>query len=421
MDLKSIVETLLSFAFHYPLFMSYVWIIAGSYYYFRREYGESHDLPLLPEYPPLSILVPCHNEQDNLIETIGQLMKQTYPNFDVIAINDCSTDKTGEMLDELTEKYPNLRVVHLATNQGKAMGLRMGALVSNSDYLLCIDGDALLDPGVATWMMSHLVSSPRVGAVTGNPRIRNRSTLLGKLQVGEFSSIIGLIKRAQRIYGRVFTLSGVIGCFRKSALHRIDYWNTDMITEDIDVSWRLQLDHWDIRYEPNALCWILMPETIKGLWKQRLRWSQGGAEVILRYFKRMFNWRARYMWPVYLEYLISVIWSYCMLLIFILWFLKFFIEIEAIKNIEISMIIPGQSGILLGVTCLLQFMVSLMIDSHYERGLVRYIFFLIWYPLAYWLLNMTTCVVAFPKAIFKKKGRAVWTSPDRGIGSVKPP
>jgi len=213
----------------------------------------------------------------------------------------------------------------------------------------------------------------------------------------------------------------VIGCFRKSALHRIDYWNTDMITEDIDVSWRLQLDHWDIRYEPNALCWILMPETIKGLWKQRLRWSQGGAEVILRYFKRMFKWRARYMWPVYLEYLISVIWSYCMLLVFILWFLKFIMDIESIRDIEISLIIPGESGILLGVTCLLQFMVSLMIDSHYERGLIRYIFFLVWYPLAYWLLNMTTCVVAFPKAIFKKKGRAVWTSPDRGIGSIKPP
>ena len=107
-------------------------------------------------------------------------------------------------------------------------------------------------------LVKHLHESVRVGAVTGNPRIRNRSTLLGKLQVGEFSSIIGMIKRAQRIYGRVFTVSGVVVAFRKSALQRIGYWNCDMATEDIDVSWRLQLDHWDVRYEPNALCWILM-------------------------------------------------------------------------------------------------------------------------------------------------------------------
>jgi biofilm PGA synthesis N-glycosyltransferase PgaC len=145
------------------------------------------------------------------------------------------------------------------------MGLRMAALAANSDFLICIDGDALLDRYATRWLMWHLVTGPRVGAVTGNPRIRNRSTLLGRLQVGEFSSIIGLIKRAQRIYGRIFTVSGVIAGFpRIAALHGVGYWNTDMVTEDIDVSWRLQMDFWDIRYEPNALCWILMPETLCG-------------------------------------------------------------------------------------------------------------------------------------------------------------
>ncbi len=52
-----------------------------------------------------------------------------------------------------------------------------------------------------------------------------------------------------------------------------------MITEDIDISWKLQLKHWSVFFEPRGLCWILMPETLRGLWKQRLRWAQGGAEV----------------------------------------------------------------------------------------------------------------------------------------------
>lgn len=184
----------------------------------------------------------------------------------MIAINDGSRDDTGARLDVLAARHPRLRVIHLDRNLGKANALRMGALASRSEYLICIDGDAMLEEFAMHWMIWHLSSGPRVGAVTGNPRIRNRSTLLGRLQVAEFSSIIGMIKRAQRVYGRIFTVSGVIAGFRRTALHRIGYWADDMMTEDIDISWRLQLDHWDIRYEPNALCFILMPETLKGLW-----------------------------------------------------------------------------------------------------------------------------------------------------------
>ncbi|MFW1707815.1 glycosyltransferase family 2 protein, partial [Acinetobacter baumannii] len=91
---------------------------------------------------------------------------------------------------------------------GKAMGLQAGSLMTDAEFLLGIDGDALLDPHAAQWMVRHFLQNPTVAAVTGNPRIRTRSTLLGRLQVGEFSSIVGMIKRAQRTFGRLFTVSG---------------------------------------------------------------------------------------------------------------------------------------------------------------------------------------------------------------------
>ncbi|TKV04303.1 poly-beta-1,6 N-acetyl-D-glucosamine synthase, partial [Citrobacter sp. TBCS-14] len=69
------------------------------------------------------------------------------------------------------------------------------------------DGDALLDRDAVAYIVAPLIQFPRVGAVTGNPRIRTRSTLIGRVQVGEFSSIIGLIKRTQRVYGQIFTVS----------------------------------------------------------------------------------------------------------------------------------------------------------------------------------------------------------------------
>src|SRR6202167_4562808 len=406
----------LDFAFYYPLTMAWFWIFGALNYYLRRERKGALRVnpPVLADCPKVTLVVPCHNEGDNVRETVGYLAEQDYPDFEIIAINDGSRDNTGEILEELTLVYPQLRVLHLRQNQGKAMGLRMAALASNSEFLICIDGDALLDPYATHWLMWHLLSGERVGAVTGNPRIRNRSSLLGRLQVGEFSSIIGLIKRAQRSAGRIFTVSGVIAAFRRTALHQVGYWSTDMVTEDIDVSWRLQLDHWDIRYEPNALCWILMPETLKGLWKQRLRWAQGGAEGSRRYWKNLFVWRKRRMWPVIAEYILSVIWSYVMLIVLVFGTLGLFIPLPS------WLLMPGPFptwyGAMLGATCIVQFSISMIIDRRYEERVGRQFFWIIWYPLAYWLIGMLTTVVAFPKALSKRKGtRAVWESPDRGI------
>ena len=298
LSLLQISDFYFGFAFFYPLFMAWIWIVGGIWFYLKHEFKQP-ELPKPSEHA-CSIIIPCFNEEGQIRETIKFAMQSQYPDFEVIAVNDGSQDKTAEILDRLLQQYPQLRVVHLAENQGKAYALRAGAMVSQNEYLVCIDGDALLHPHAVLWMMHHLTRFPRIGAVTGNPRIVNRSSILGKIQVGEFSSIIGLIKRAQRTYGRIFTVSGAIAGFRKTALDRIGYWRDDMITEDIYVSWRLQFDHWDLQYVPKALCYIYMPETLKGLWKQRLRWSQGGIEVLGAYFHKLFK---REMNQTFLEYM----------------------------------------------------------------------------------------------------------------------
>lgn len=415
--LAKILGWLQGFLYYYPMFMSYLWMIGALYYALRWERGRDNrveNVPVLTEYPPVSIIVPCYNEGDTVHETITHLLELKYPFFEIIAVNDGSNDTTGTVLDELAALHPQLRVAHHAHNQGKAMALCTGALLSPCEYLICIDGDALLDEHAVHWIMWHFLGSPRVGAVTGNPRIRTRSTLLGKIQVGEYSSIIGSIKRAQRVYGRIFTVSGVVAGFRKAALAQVGYWDIDMITEDIDVSWKLQLNHWDIRYEPNALCWILMPETFAGLWKQRLRWAQGGVEVLLKYLRSMRPWRKRRMWPVYLEFFTSVCWAYSMALLIILWAIGKFVVLP--PELRIATLLPGWNGVVLGMTCMLQFAVSLIIDSRYERGIGRYYYWMIWYPMAYWIMNVFTTVVAVPKALFKRRGtRARWDSPDRGL------
>lgn len=417
--LAMIGNILLQFVFLYPLFMSFLWMTGGIYFYYHWERrGVRDPAPPAIENPPLvSILIPCFDETANVAETIAAATKQNYPNFEVIAIDDGSSDTTGLMLNRLASVYPILRVVHFAKNQGKAMALRMGALVARGEYLVCIDGDAILDPNATAYMVHVFVNNPRVGAVTGNPRIRTRSTLLGKVQVGEFSSIIGLIKRAQRIYGAVNTVSGVIAAFRRSALHYVGYWSLDMITDDIDVSWMLQADHWSIQFEPDALCWILMPETLKGLWKQRLRWAQGGAEVFLKQIPHIFAWKRRRMWGVLLEYTLSLAWACAIVTTVVLWAVGKFVAMPEGLNVP-TLQPPAFWGLLLATTCLIQFAVALLIESRYEKRLFRLIFWVIWYPFFFWILTLLTTLVGFPKALFRLRGkRAVWNSPDRGIRS----
>ncbi len=402
------------FIFLYPLVMSYFWMIGGLVFYFRYE-RKKNQLPELTDHPFFSILIPCHNEQEQIEETLERLADLDYPEYEIIAVDDGSTDETAARIKAMCAGNPRLRAVYLKENQGKAAALNIGSLVSKGELLLTLDADALISTDALRWIAWHFIMYPRVGAVTGNPRIINRTSLLAKIQTGEYATIIGLIKRTQRILGKVLTVSGAIAAFRKTALHSVGYWDTDMVTEDIDVTWKLEKAFWDIRYEPRATCWIYVPETIKGLWRQRLRWSQGGVEVLKKHVNIWTMWRQRRLWPVFFESLVSVVWAYCFWGMVLLWLVFTVFDFAAGIRPQPPMP-PAWTGSILALTCILQFSVSLYVDKSYESKIFRYLFWVIWYPFMYWMISSFTVIFATPKALFKKKGvRATWKSPDRGL------
>jgi biofilm PGA synthesis N-glycosyltransferase PgaC len=415
----SLNEVIAAFCFGYPFVMAFYWMAGGVLYRWLRERHEPPPdaPPRLESYPGVSVLVPCHNEARQLSETFGALMNLQYPNFEIIAINDGSTDRTGAGLDALAAQMPRLRVVHLNTNQGKSAALNAGALAARHELLVCIDGDALLDWHALTWLVRRFQTDAEIGGITGNPRVRNHATLLGRLQVGEFSSIVGLIKRAQTVYGSVFTVSGVICAFRKRALQDAGWWSREALTDDVDVSWRVQLAGWRIVFEPKALCWILMPETLRGLWRQRARWSEGGSAVMLKVFPRLLA-RPR-MLPVWLNYMAAVAWAYALCLGLLMW------SADALADYarytlphfwpEFSAL-PHGWGQILALTYLAQAVVSAAIDERFERGTYRSMFWLVWYPLAFWIIQAASSIVGLPRAIWHMgRMRGTWTSPDRGL------
>ncbi|MFE7820750.1 MULTISPECIES: poly-beta-1,6-N-acetyl-D-glucosamine synthase [Priestia] len=406
-------EKLASFVFWYPFIMSLFWI-AGTLIYIRyRDRDPKVDFSTV-DWPLVSFLVPCYNEEETIEETLKHLLALDYPSKEIILINDGSTDGTADVLKEISRNHPEVRVIQLYENKGKANALHLGAHASKAEFLICLDSDAILDQDAPYYLIHHFLhKGERLGAVTGNPRIRNRNTLLSRIQLVEYSSIIGSIKRTQRILGKVMTVSGVVVAFRKKALVDVGLWDRDMITEDIAVSWKLQQRFWDIRYEPRALCWMLVPETLKGIWKQRVRWAQGGQEVMLRHWKVLLKWKQRRIWIVYLEQWISTLWSFAWL------FVTIMLLVTANSPQDILFWFTFTSFSLVFMS-LIQLFIALKIDSKYDN-VKRYYVWAAWYPALYWIVNTIVVVGAFPRAIRSrvKGGYATWSSPDRGLTKSK--
>jgi len=413
---QAVVDALQRFEFAYPFVMGGVWVAGALFFWWfeERRAGTSLGPPLPSPCPRVAVIVPCHDEAPQIAETIRALRELRYPDYEIVAVDDGSTDETGRILESLAGHDPRFRVVRLRVNQGKAAALRAGVASTTAEYVICIDGDALLEEDAVGWMVHALTASDDTGAVTGNPRIRSRSTSLGRLQVGEFSTLVGLIKRAQMVLGYLFTVSGVVCGFRRRALADVGYWRSDVLTEDVDVTWRLQLAGWRVRFEPRALCWILTPETLRGLWRQRLRWATGSVQVFLGCLPRLLRWRSRGMWMMVGEYLMSTAWAFVAVTLTAIWLAALLPGVSL--PVSVGGLVPGEWGLMLGAIFLLQVAVGMALDRRYEPGVERYLPSVIGYPFAFWMLMALTVVVALPRALLRGRGRpAIWVSPDRGL------
>ncbi|MCG2361298.1 poly-beta-1,6 N-acetyl-D-glucosamine synthase [Staphylococcus epidermidis] len=404
-----------NFLLFYPIFMSIYWIVGSIYYFFIKEKPFNRSLLVKSEHQQvegISFLLACYNESETVQDTLSSVLSLEYPEKEIIIINDGSSDNTAEIIYEFKKNH-DFKFVDLEVNRGKANALNEGIKQASYEYVMCLDADTVIDDDAPFYMIEDFKKNPKLGAVTGNPRIRNKSSILGKIQTIEYASIIGCIKRSQSLAGAINTISGVFTLFKKSALKDVGYWDTDMITEDIAVSWKLHLFDYEIKYEPRALCWMLVPETIGGLWKQRVRWAQGGHEVLLRDFWSTIKTKKLSLYILMFEQIASITWVYIVLCY--LSFLVITANILDYTYLKYSFSIFFFSSFTMTFINIIQFTVALFIDSRYEKKNIVGLIFLSWYPTLYWVINAAVVIMAFPKALKRKKGGYVtWSSPDRG-------
>lgn len=406
-------DLVLGFFAAYPIVTSIMWMLTALLFRWRWEDASPPDPTRSDaQLPFVSVLVPAHNEEAVIHRSVSAMLRMDYPAFEVIVIDDGSTDGTLAALEPLMGDE-RLRVVRKPANEGKAMALNDALPLSRGEILMGLDADAEPDPMMLRYIVPHF-DSPRVAAVTGNPRVRNAETFLARLQAVEFSSIISLLRRAQRIWGRIVTVSGVVAALRRSAVYDVGGYSPDMPTEDIELTWKLQKRHYDVRYEPRAICWMTVPLSYRGLWRQRLRWARGLAQVLHKHADVMSTWKSRRLWPVYVESSLSILWSVCFVFLASLWTLSYSVGLPPIGASPI----PNLWGMSIATLCLLQLLIGVLIDRRYDPGVTRFLPYAVWYPIIYWAFLALTTVVALPHLFRKPARQAVrWSTARVGSGS----
>lgn len=389
---------------YYPIIMTIVWIMGSwvSGLMTHRAMIKSDS------QAKVTILLAMFNEEYTIGTALNSLSYLTYENFDVVVVDDKSEDKSVTIVMRWMTAHPTIktRLIQLPENVGKAAALNEAIKVIHADFVLATDADATLAPGSIQQLLAS-VTNDRIGAVTGKPIVRNRTTLLGRLQALEYVVIIDRIKRAQdSFYGGIMTVAGVISLYRTDALRDVGGFDSAAITEDIDITWRLKKNNWQVHYNPKALVYILVPETLKGFFKQRTRWSVGGLEVLLRNIS--WSWKQGFSAQtlLLLDMCFSHIWAW----FYVMTMTSFIITSFATRTFSL----PGVIIFLYVLLFIIMFIQGIRQDEKQSHLSKRDLFELPFYSIFYWSTALMTAIMSQFVVIFSKDSNGKWTSPDRG-------
>src|SRR5271168_4406978 len=256
--------------------------------------------------PFVSILAPAYNEAACVTDALSALMQLDYPAYEVIFVDDGSTDHTYDLaLPFAGAHYSEHGVcevrVFTKPNGGKWSAHNYGLRHASGSLILCIDADSRIEAGSLRLMVRHMLD-PRVGAVSGQIRVRNRKSLLGLFQAFEYVLANGALRLSQGATGAVMVVPGPIGLFRREALDRVqdenekaaDFEDHEIpgpfspltFAEDFHLSLSMLALGYRVEYEPHAIAHTKAPSTLMALISQRYRWNRGTMQVVLWYLRR---------------------------------------------------------------------------------------------------------------------------------------
>lgn len=278
------------------------WIIVQ--YISLREFRQLPDLDVLHDYPFVSILVPAFNEAPTIDAAMRSLVGQNYPNYEVIFIDDGSTDGSYEIAKQFEGVHGNATVrVVTKPNGGKWSALNHGYKLSTGEFILCVDADTRLDPDTLYFAVARILADERIGGLAGQVTIRNRNNFITRMQALEYVRDNGANRMAMSGLGVVTIVPGAIGLYRRCALDEVEAvtdpptehgpgavigpWSGETFAEDFQLSLTVLALGYRIVYEPRAVAFTKCPDRSDTLLNQRYRWMRGTWQVLFLYVRKL--------------------------------------------------------------------------------------------------------------------------------------
>ena len=302
----------------------------------KNSYVDYNSIVASPLAPTISVIAPAFNESPTLVENIRTLLSLYYNNYEVIVVNDGSTDDSMEKIMEAYElekvnyyfdyRLPckRIRGVYKSQNRsfkkltvvdkrngGKADSLNAGLNVSKNDLVVSIDADSIMEADALLKMVKPFLEAKdrKVIGAGGVIRIANSCEISGghinkihlpkkflpRAQVMEYTRAFLMGRMAWSELDGLLLISGALGMFDREIVIQSGGYRTDTVGEDMELVVRIRrymVDHgmkYDVVYIPDPLCWTEVPSSIRVLARQRSRWTRGTLETLFTHRKLLFN------------------------------------------------------------------------------------------------------------------------------------
>ena len=232
-------------------------------------------------YPAVTILVAAFNEADSIASSLSGIFLQDYAgSIQVIVINDGSADGTAAIVERLRSEHPNLELINLQQNGGKAAALNQGLTQCKTDIVITIDADSyILKDGIRHLVGRYLSDPTNTKAVAGEILIRNsRENWITKAQEWDYFLGIATIKRIQSLFQGTLVAQGAFSLYDKKTVLELGGW-PEMVGEDIVLTWKILDAGYRVGHAEDALAFTDCPNTLRKFVNQRRRWSRGLMEA----------------------------------------------------------------------------------------------------------------------------------------------
>ena len=332
------------FVFFNPQYARWYYVLVASiglyiavFYVLTNRLESAVFPPALKKFPTVTVLIPSYNGGATLQRCLESVLSFNYSrSFEVIVIDDASTDNTSEIL----KSFPQVKVIRHQKNLGKAKGLNKAIGKIKSELVVCVDSDTYPNPNVLLDCVPHFYHGTRVGAVAPFITVASTKTFIQKMQEIEYYSGFGFYSKVAAMLDGLYVTPGPLSVFKRSALLEIKGFDEDNLTEDMEIALRLHDYGYSLAYSPTQVP-TEVPATVRGFYRQRLRWYRGTIFNILKYKKMFFSSRfnefGKFFFPALTVFVVTTFLSFI-----VIWGLIFFNIFQVLQIFFLSLLF-GQS------------------------------------------------------------------------------